>query len=141
MTDNSIHSSNLESEVEIRGAVNPSKSELVIDTARPIIDPHHHFWDWRRLAADTPPRYPFKFVLRDKPRYLLDELLTDIEAGHNICATVHLECGSMYRTSGSTEMAPVGEPNLSMALWQWTPAEAMVRVGLAPASSATPISH
>ena len=58
----------------------------------PIIDPHHHFWD-------TPQR----------GRYLLPELLADIGGGHNIVATVFLECRSMYRKDGPAEMAPVGE--------------------------------
>ncbi|MCK1588605.1 amidohydrolase family protein [Bradyrhizobium sp. 169] len=108
MNDNSVPSSC--SEVEIRTAFNPCIREAVIDPTRPIIDPHHHLWDWRRLVSDmSPPQYPFEFVLRDKPRYLLDELLADIGEGHNIRATVHLECGSMYRASGPTELAPVGE--------------------------------
>src|ERR1700746_906806 len=58
----------------------------------PIIDPHHHFWD-------TPHR----------GRYFLPELLADIGGGHNIVATVFLECQAMYRASGPAEMAPVGE--------------------------------
>jgi hypothetical protein len=42
-----------------------------------IIDTHHHFWD------------------RPDHRYLLDELLADLANGHNIDATVFLECRSM----------------------------------------------
>ena len=60
--------------------------------ALPIIDPHHHFWD-------TPQR----------GRYLLPELLEDISGGHNIVSTVFLECRSMYKKDGPTDMAPVGE--------------------------------
>jgi L-fuconolactonase len=74
--------------------------EVALEPELPIIDPHHHFWD-------TPQR----------GRYLLPELLDDISGsrqnqalpGHNIIATVFLECRSMYRNSGPAEMAPVGE--------------------------------
>src|ERR1700730_4529659 len=67
-------------------------SEAVLEPERPIIAPHHHFWD-------TPQR----------GRYLLPQLLADIGGGHNIVATVFLECRSMYRKHGPAEMAPVGE--------------------------------
>ena len=66
--------------------------EAALEPELPIIDPHHHFWD-------TPQR----------GCYLLPELLEDIGGGHNIVATVFLECRSMYRKDGPTELAPVGE--------------------------------
>ncbi len=67
------------------------RREEPIDKSLPIIDPHHHLWD-RGL------------------RYLLDELKRDIETGgHNIRATVYLQCGSMYRAEGDPKFAPVGE--------------------------------
>lgn len=84
-------------------------SEQILDAARPIIDAHHHLWDWRRLVAKLPMQHPWDRVLHRTPRYLLDELLEDLDSGHDIRATVHVECGSMYRCSGPTEMAPVGE--------------------------------
>ena len=65
--------------------------EPVIDPDLPIIDTHHHFW------------------VRPDHRYLLDELLADLNTGHNILATVFLECRSMYRAAGPAEMRPVGE--------------------------------
>ena len=43
------------------------------------------------------------------PRYLLDELLTDLGGGHDVRATVYVECGSMYRADGPAELQPVGE--------------------------------
>lgn len=67
-------------------------AEAALEPDLPIIDPHHHFWD-------TPQR----------GRYLLPELLADIGGGHNIVATVFLECRSMYRKEGPPEMAPLGE--------------------------------
>ena len=39
-------------------------------------------------------------------RYLLDELRADLETGHNVVATVFLECHSMYRADGPPEMRP-----------------------------------
>jgi L-fuconolactonase len=67
-------------------------TEAALDPELPIIDPHHHFWD-------TPHR----------GRYFLPELLADIGGGHNIVATVFLECQAMYRKDCPAEMAPVGE--------------------------------
>jgi L-fuconolactonase len=66
--------------------------EAALEPELPIIDPHHHLWD-------TPQR----------GRYLLDELLCDIGGGHNIVATVFVDCRSMYRKDGAPELAPVGE--------------------------------
>jgi L-fuconolactonase len=64
--------------------------EDAIDAALPIIDPHHHLWNLHG-------------------GYLLDELLTDINTGHNIVATVFVQCGYSYRTSGPEAMKPLGE--------------------------------
>lgn len=40
---------------------------------------------------------------RVAPRYLLDEILDDVGAGHNVVSTVFIECGAMFKkrlTSG-----------------------------------------
>ena len=65
--------------------------EPILDPDLPIVDPHHHLW------------------LRGGHRYLLDELLADLNTGHNIVATVFEECRSMYRGDGPVEMRAVGE--------------------------------
>src|ERR1051325_12166316 len=57
--------------------------EPVLDPDLPIVDPHHHLWQ------------------RGDHRYLLDELLADLNTGHNIVATVFLECRSMYRAANA----------------------------------------
>jgi L-fuconolactonase len=62
----------------------------------PICDPHHHFWDLR------PERIPYQ-------RYLLHELIADINCGHNVRATVFIETRGMYRPDGPVELRPVGE--------------------------------
>lgn len=84
--------------------------EDIIEPALPIIDPHHHLWDYRALAASLPPPdHPFTFIIHRSGRYLLDDLLADTSTGHNIRATVFMECGAMYRADGPAEMKSVGE--------------------------------
>ena len=65
--------------------------EDILEPDLPIVDPHHHLWD--------------------KPgwRYLLDELLADLDSGHNIRATVFVQAHSMYRADGPEAMRPIGE--------------------------------
>lgn len=65
--------------------------EAVLEPALPIIDAHHHIWD------------------RDTGRYLFDELLSDVSAGHNVVGTVFVQCRAMYRQDGPAQMKPVGE--------------------------------
>ncbi len=85
--------------------------EAVLEPGLPIIDPHHHLWDRPGAAgADLPPaKHGFEEVIRLSPRYLADELLADMKSGHNVIATVYMECGSMYRASGPDALKPVGE--------------------------------
>lgn len=64
----------------------------------PICDPHHHLW-----------QYPAH-------RYLLDELLEDINSGHNIVKTVFLECNAMYRQGGPESLKPVGETEFAQGI-------------------------
>src|SRR3954451_314009 len=65
--------------------------EIVIEPNLPIIDTHHHLWQ------------------RPDHRYLLQELLDDVSQGHNLTATVFLQCHAMYRAGGPEEMRPVSE--------------------------------
>lgn len=65
--------------------------EAALEPGLPIIDPHHHLWD------------------HPGSRYQLDELMADVGEGHNIRATVFVECKSMYRADGPDAMKPVGE--------------------------------
>jgi predicted TIM-barrel fold metal-dependent hydrolase len=66
-------------------------NEEILDPELPIVDPHHHLWD------------------RGGWRYLLHELLEDLNSGHNIVATVFLQCRSMHKAGGPEELRPVGE--------------------------------
>jgi L-fuconolactonase len=70
--------------------------EPTIEPEIPICDPHHHFWDMRT------DRIPYQ-------RYLLHELIADIDCGHNVRSTVFIEARAMYRPDGPMEMRPVGE--------------------------------
>ena len=65
--------------------------EAIIEPSLPIVDAHHHLWD------------------RPENQYLLPDLLRDISTGHNIRATVAVECGAMYRQDALAELRPVGE--------------------------------
>ncbi len=71
-------------------------SEPTLEPELPICDPHHHFWDFRM------DRMPYQ-------RYLLHELMADINSGHNVRSTVFVEARAMYRADGPEEMRPVGE--------------------------------
>jgi predicted TIM-barrel fold metal-dependent hydrolase len=66
-------------------------TEEIIDPQRPIVDPHHHLWD------------------RGGLRYMIEEMAEDIASGHNIVATVYVDCRSMYRAGGPEAFRPVGE--------------------------------
>lgn len=86
--------------------------ETIIEPKMPIIDSHHHLWDRRDLGyrSETGVR-----LLKGERRwsrseyYLLDELRKDTESGHNIRATVFIECRSMYRADTKTGQRFVGE--------------------------------
>ena len=65
--------------------------EPAIDPALPIIDPHHHLWH------------------RPAERYGAKDLLRDLRDGHDIRATVFVQCRSMYHSEGPPELRPVGE--------------------------------
>ena len=67
------------------------RKEPILEPDLPIVDPHHHLWD------------------RPGWRYLLDDLLADINSGHNIVATVFVQARSMHRADGPEDLRPVGE--------------------------------
>jgi len=84
--------------------------EPILEPDLPIVDPHHHLWDFSARVRDMPPpSHPFDHVGRLSPRYLIEELSADLRRGHNVRATVYMECGAMYRTDGPDAFKPVGE--------------------------------
>lgn len=83
--------------------------EAILEPDLPIVDPHHHLWDRPSLPPPRPDGHPFEDVVRRTPRYLLDELRADAGSGHNVTATVYVQCGAFYRADAAPGMAPVGE--------------------------------
>lgn len=69
--------------------------EDALEPELPICDPHHHLWEFRHE--------------RVAHRYLLDEILEDVNAGHNIVSTVFIECGAMYTPQANDTYNVVGE--------------------------------
>ena len=65
--------------------------EPALEPDLPIVDTHHHLWE------------------RGGHRYLLHEYLADVRTGHNVVATVFVECEAMYRAGGPEELRPVGQ--------------------------------
>lgn len=70
-----------------------AEPELPIDPDLPIIDTHTHLWH-----------------RGNGHRYFVEQLGRDIsDSGHNVIATVYVECNSMYRAHGPSHLRPVGE--------------------------------
>ncbi len=66
--------------------------EAPIDPGREIVDPHHHLWpDGGALL------------------YGVDDLVADTTSGHDIVATVFIECHASYRVDGPPELRSLGE--------------------------------
>jgi L-fuconolactonase len=66
--------------------------EEALEPDLPIIDAHHHLWD------------------RQNWKYLFDEYVADVAgSGHNITASVFMQCQAMYRSDGPTPLRVVGE--------------------------------
>ncbi|WP_418320858.1 amidohydrolase family protein [Piscinibacter sakaiensis] len=72
--------------------------EAPLEPELSIIDAHHHIWD------------------HANNRYLHEDVLADVSSGHRIVATVFVECASMYRKQGPTELAPLGETEFVNAI-------------------------
>ena len=73
-------------------------TEPIIDPERPIVDPHHHLWEWPDST------------------YVLEHLWADTGSGHNITKTVFLECRASYREDGPDHLKPVGETDFVEAI-------------------------
>ena len=69
--------------------------EETLEPELPICDPHHHLWEFN--------------TTRVAQRYLLDEILADLNCGHNVVSTVFIECGAMVRAGGPVPTRMVGE--------------------------------
>ena len=90
------------------------RTEAALEADLPIIDAHHHLWE-----------FPDK-------RYRARDLLDDLASGHNVRATVFVECKTHYDSDGPAQTASAGE--MRFALAEAREAEALgasVRVGAA----------
>ncbi|MEP7456354.1 amidohydrolase family protein [Phyllobacterium sp. SB3] len=63
----------------------------VIEPDLPIVDPHHHLWDFPHST------------------YLVPEMMENLSSGHNVRATVFVQCGAMIRENGPEELRTLGE--------------------------------
>ncbi len=67
------------------------RTEDVLEPGLPIIDAHHHLWD------------------HEGAHYFLKDMVADAGVGHDVRATVAVECKAMYRKDGPAAMQPLGE--------------------------------
>ncbi len=81
------------------------RREEILDPDRPIVDPHHHLWG--------PPRHT----------YLAEDLLADAASGHNIAATVYVDCLEAYLDDAPEMMRPLGEVRFAVAQAAAAPAD------------------
>lgn len=76
-----------------------AEPEPVLDPDLPIIDTHLHLWDFGGY------------------RYFLDQYVRDLETcGHNIQASVFVECFMMYRAHGPDHLKYVGETEFAVGI-------------------------
>jgi L-fuconolactonase len=70
--------------------------ENALDSGLPIVDAHHHVWDESPVPGIEP--YGREAFFADK-----------VNSGHNIVATVAVDCRTNYRSSGPERFRIVGE--------------------------------
>ena len=85
-------------------------TEAIIEPDLPIIDPHHHLWDLRPMVPMFPePKHAFIAALEDNAYYTFDQLHAHLTSGHNVVATVFMECGAFYNAAYGEAKKVVGE--------------------------------
>jgi len=85
-------------------------TEAILEPDLPIVDPHHHLWDLRPLLPMFPePRHRFLETLVPVAHYTFDQFQADVASGHNVIATVFMECGAFYNATYGEAQKPVGE--------------------------------
>lgn len=77
--------------LDIREAWLAQGCEEVLSPEQPIFDAHHHLWD------------------RPGNRYRAAELMKDMSDGHDVRASLYVQCRTGYRGNGPDEMRPLGE--------------------------------
>jgi predicted TIM-barrel fold metal-dependent hydrolase len=89
--------------------------EAALEPELPICDAHHHLW------------------VRPPNNYLLSELQEDLGSGHNVVATVAVECGYHYRENGPEDLKPVGETEFLESVAKRAELDAAIRTQVAAA--------
>jgi predicted TIM-barrel fold metal-dependent hydrolase len=92
-----------------------AETESPLEPDLPICDAHHHLWE------------------RPQASYMIEDLLGDLRAGHNIVATVAVECRYAYRYSGPEELKPVGEVEFLEGIASRTSADCNIKARVAAA--------
>jgi len=72
-------------------------AEDVLDPETPVIDAHHHLW------------HGYGKPVPWQPDYWQKEQAADLSSGHNIVATVFMECGYRYDDGVANALRPIGE--------------------------------
>jgi predicted TIM-barrel fold metal-dependent hydrolase len=74
--------------------------ESALEPDLPIVDPHVHFWHHKSGY-----------------KYFVEEFARDVAAcGHNVEATVFVECNAMYRAHGPEHLKCVGETEFAVGM-------------------------
>jgi predicted TIM-barrel fold metal-dependent hydrolase len=83
--------------------------EAVLAPGQAIFDAHHHLWD------------------RPEGRYRSPELMADMAAGHDVRASLYVQCRTGYRLDGPEELRPVGEVETVL---DWTRGQDLFPAGI-----------
>lgn len=95
--------------------MNNAVQEPILEPELPIVDAHHHLWVQPESMLKTLDQATsiggrsLAGVYRRNARYTLDEFLADAHTGHNVRASVFVECHAMYKKSGPDTFKSVGE--------------------------------
>ena len=86
-------------------------TETILEPELPIIDPHHHLWDLSAMVPMFPePYHPFIETLLPVGLYTFSEFNEEVaSSGHNVIATVFMECGAFYNAAYGEALKTVGE--------------------------------
>lgn len=74
--------------------------EEILEPDLPIVDPHHHLWGDPR------------------PQYLLEEFMADATSGHNVRASIFVDCTEQYRKTGPEHLRSVGETEFALSVFK-----------------------
>ncbi|NIZ15732.1 amidohydrolase [Phaeobacter sp. HF9A] len=83
--------------------------EDILAPGQPIFDCHHHLWH------------------RAEGRYGAEELMADLRAGHDVRASLFVQCRTGYRVDGPEALRPVGEVETVL---DWTRGQDRFPVGI-----------